>query len=86
MQYDVEDKIFVNEAGNQIKYKRLVITGYLDGEIEKMELPISRDQATIYKLMKSQGHTVEAKKGGQVETKRSSDNSLLDDDEKGLFD
>ena len=86
MQYAIEDKIFINDKGDQVKYKRLVVTGYLNGQIETIELPISRDQATIYNAMKSEAPTVEVKKGGEVETKRTSNNSLLDDDEKGLFD
>ena len=87
MQYQVEDRIFTNEAGNQIKYKRLVITGYTDDGVETIELPISKDQATIYRLMSrsakpEQGsrHANAAEQsefGEQIQVKNNS--SFLDD-------
>lgn len=67
MQYEVEDRIFTNEAGNQIKYKRLVITGYTDDGIETIELPISKDQATIYRLMKGKNKPTENSRRANAE-------------------
>ena len=74
MQYSVEDRIFVNDSGNQVKYKRLVVRGYLNGTIHEMELPISRDQATIYQLMaQSDKPEVTTHNGGHVDVERKKD-------------
>lgn len=79
MKYEIEDKIFINDAGNQINYKRLVITGYLNGTLEKIELPINREQAVIYKAMQAQGYEVATSKGGAVDVTKKSQASNDDD-------
>lgn len=70
MNYNIEDRIFVNDSGNQVKYKRLVIQGYLNGNLETIELPISKDQALIYKAMQGQGPEVTTKSGGYVDIEK----------------
>lgn len=70
MNYQVEDRVFINEAGNQVKYKRLVIQGYLNGNLETIELPISKEQALIYRAMSSDRPEVTTRQGGAVDTTR----------------
>lgn len=81
MRYEVVDKIFVNDAGNNVNYKRLAIQGYLNGTLETIELPISKEQAVIYKAMSADAPEVRSSRGGDVEVSRSSndDKGWLDD-------
>lgn len=88
MQHNVEDMSFINDSGTKVNYKRLVVTGYLDGAIERIELPISKDQATIYSIMKrSAAHTTEARTATEDEQQtfkdkvQSKPGSLFDDED-----
>lgn len=87
MQYDIEDKIFINDAGNSVNYKRFVIKGWAGGELQTIELPISKDQAVIYKLLQSEAPSVVTSKGGEVDVTRKQ-SSILDDNSgnEGLWD
>lgn len=80
MQYSIEDKIFINDAGNSVNYKRFVIKGWAGGELQTIELPISKDQAVIYKLLQSEAPSVMTSKGGEVDVTRKS-GTILDDEE-----
>jgi len=80
MQYTIEDKIFINDAGNSVNYKRFVIKGWAGGELQTIELPISKDQAVIYKLLQSESPSVTTSKGGEVDVTRK-EGTILDDDE-----
>lgn len=51
LQHTIEDRTFIGDTGNTIKYKRLVVRGFLAGEFHEIELPISKDQATLYNLL-----------------------------------
>lgn len=81
MRYEVVDKIFINEAGNQVNYKRLAIQGYLNGNLETIELPISKEQVVIYNAMSGDAPEVRTSRGGNVEVGHSSndDKGWLDD-------
>lgn len=78
MQYQVEDRSFINDSGNKVEYKRLVITGYADGEIQSIELSISKDQATIYKIMQA-SHV-------PVSTSRKANKAEEEDFQAGILD
>lgn len=76
MKYQLEDRIFINEAGNQVKYKRVVVTGYLNGNLEQIELPISKDQAILYRAMESGSEPeITRRNGGEVDKERKSANT-----------
>lgn len=94
MQYQIEDKVFVNDSGNQVKYKRLVITGYLNGNIETIELPISKEQAIIYKAMTSDKPEIYSRKSTSDEKEAFAENNITkksstlfdnDDEEQDFF-
>lgn len=80
MQYQVEDRIFINDSGNQVKYKRLVVTGYLNGNLETIELPISKEQALIYRAMSNTAPEVTTRQGGEVDTTRKPAGSSNEDE------
>lgn len=84
MQYQIEDRVFINEAGNQVKYKRLVVTGFLAGEVQTLELPISKDQAVIYNAMKADSPEVNVRKASKDEvpevTHKADKLDLFDED------
>lgn len=80
MQYTIEDKIFINDAGNSVNYKRFVIKGWAGGELQTIELPLSKDQAVIYKLLQAEAPSVVTSKGGEVDVSRKP-GTILDDNE-----
>lgn len=86
--YDIEDRIFINEQGNKLNYKRLVITGYLNGNLETIELPIKKEQAIIYNAMRgSEAPTVQSHKATYEEQQSFVDKNgrIKDDDDSELF-
>lgn len=57
----IEDRSFVNDNGELIKFKRLVVRGVIQGEIQAVELPINKEQALLVgMLLKSTEQVTEA--------------------------
>lgn len=86
---------FTNDNGEQIPYKRLCITGYLGGEIQTLELKLSKSDLLLAELLLTSNEekpTVDTRKATEDEqpsVTRNENNKLdldAEDEDRGMFD
>lgn len=67
--------------GNLVKYKRLVIGAYVNGEPFTLELKINATEATMAKMLlaSNENYDVTVKSGGNVDIEKTTSDETLDD-------
>lgn len=71
-QVTVESRNFINDNGENVKYKRLVIRAPLEGIVQELELPLNKLQATFAEmLLNAEGEPA------QVHTRRAEADELV---------
>lgn len=45
------DKIFVNEEGREIPYKRLSVSGVINGEVNTLEIKVTSTEAMLMEML-----------------------------------
>jgi hypothetical protein len=78
----IVNREFTNESGSTIPYKRVEISGYINGERVAVELGATRPDLTILGMILNsteEAPTTTVTSGGEVSTDRKSSEDALDD-------